>query len=112
MAAHARRLAIVPRTVGPANMRTPQTFARAASTLAFHLQCLATDEGRFGLGMYGGTEPDGAIVEVVIVRVDGDDRRWDQVTFNGQNVGNRCGAVQRYMALRAPLLHALARAAT
>ena len=77
------------------------------STFAFHVGCLAGEnyglgranaEGfmRFGLGL-GGQVPSMPFVLVTeIIIQETEHEGWEKVTFDGQSVGNRHGAVQEY----------------
>lgn len=61
------------------------------SVFAYHVQCLALDDGEFTLHPCEGV--------AVKVKAESEIERhpmWDTVYFDGQNVGNRAGAIQKF----------------
>lgn len=85
----------------------PPTLEHALEILAHHLQCLSVEKQMVGLHFYGGVS---VKVEVTPAGPEDNDRGlWDQVSFDGVRVGNRCAAVKEYTKRCAPVLAKIAR---
>ncbi len=57
---------------------------------AYHISCLSTDTGSFGL-----SPCEGVNAEVEIIPAGGD-RFDDEVTLNGKSCGNRSGGIREF----------------